>query len=323
MLSVDSSKLKQQIKSLLFNDECRELFGSSNCQLISDSLDNEAAFPYILELATEIDQILFNDFSPFGREKIKHSIMKKVEGLKVFLFRQRTILIAVPQRKRHPQFPAPNLGGLVVPQAYRVKGEVCYGMNYCDARTFLVRKALEDPSITDILFVDDDILLPKNAISVLCDTNEPIVAANYVKKQYPIETTALQVREINGIVHNQEIKAIEGAMAPIPVSQMGLGACLISVEVFKKLKEPWFEFKYNADGSVFAGEDVRFMQQAILAGYEPKIIPGLVCAHIEFKSGKAWGPIFMVKNRQIRPDMKDQFCYMLCDPKECHSENIK
>lgn len=323
MLPVDNLFLKHQIKLLLINRECLNLFGDNNCQLISDSVNNEAAFPYILELATEMDVLLKDGHSPFLRQKLVFSIMKKIEALKVFLFRQRTILIAVPQRKRHPQFPAPNLGGLVVPQNYRVKGEVCYGMNYCDARTFLVRKALENPEITDILFVDDDILLPKDAISVLCDTNEPIVAANYVKKQYPIETTALQVREINGIVHNQEVKAEQGNMTPVTVSQMGLGACLISVDVFKKLKEPWFEFKYNPDGSVFAGEDVIFQQQSILAGYAPKVIPGLVCAHVEFKSGKAWGPSYMVKNGQIRQDLKDQFYHMLCDPKECYSDNIK
>ncbi len=323
MLPVDKSNLKIQIKSLLLDEDCRNLFGGSNCQLICDTIDNEAAFSYILDLATEIDLLLLGSLTEFVEEKLKFSIMKKIEALKVFLFRQRTILIVVPQRKRHPQFPAPNLGGLVVPQNYRVKGEVCYGMNYCDARTFLVRKALENPEITDILFVDDDILLPKDAISVLCDTNESIVAANYVKKQYPIETTALQVRDINGIVHNQEIKAEQGNMTPVTVSQMGLGACLISVDVFKKLKEPWFEFKYNPDGSVFAGEDTILFQQAILAGYAPKIIPGLVCAHVEFKSGKAWGPSYMVKNGQIRQDLKDQFYHMLCDPKECYSDNIK
>ncbi len=322
-MAVDSTDLKKTIKALLSNSDCIEEFGANNCRLISSAIDNEAALPYIIELASEIDTFLINVFSSFAKENKKHSIRKKFEALKVFLFKQRKILIAVPQRKKNPNSPAPNLGGLATPQNYRLKGEVCYGLNYCDARTYLVKKALEDPEITDILFVDDDIILPLNAISLLCDTHEPIVGANYVKKQYPIETAALQVREINGVTHNQEIKADLGTLTPVNVSQMGLGACLISVEVFKKIQEPWFEFKYNENGSVFAGEDVRFCQKAILEGYAPKIIPSLVCAHLEFKTGKYWGPDWLVEHGKIRNEMVDRYCYFQGNPRECYEQDIK
>ncbi len=325
MKPIDKSRLKYSIKEQFNNWELKELIGDENSKILIKSIDNELAFNYIIDLSKNINKWIGKKekLNNFELQLLEYQIKQGTEKLVVFLFKQRKILIAVPQRKRHPTFPAPNLGGLATPQSYRLAGEVCYGLNYCDARTDLVKKALSNPDITDILFVDDDILLPLDAISILCDTNESIVAANYVKKQFPIETTALQIQTSNGITHNKEIKAIQNDLTPTPVSQVGLGACLISLDVFRKMKEPWFEFIYNKDGSVFASEDVRFCQKAILDGFIPKVVPGLVPIHVKFKDGSHWGPDWLVKDFQIKEEFKPFYCYMQCDPEECYSEDIK
>lgn len=321
MIEINKEELKDSIIELLKVYNVMDYFGEDNCNLIINSIDNEAALPYILDLCRQIDKwknSSMND-SYFALSDQRYQIKQNFERLRVFLFKQRKILLAVPQRKRHPDFPAPNLGGLIIPQAYRAKGEVTYGMGYCEARRDLVFKALSDPSITDILFIDDDILLSLDTITILCESNESIIGCNYVKKQFPIESTALAIKDN----HNQEVKPNKADLTPIAVSQMGLGACLISVEVFKKLPEPWFEFVYNDDGSVFASEDVRFFQKAILAGYIPKVIPGLVPVHVSFEDGSHWGPDWLVKDFQIKEEFKQYYCHMQCDPEECFADNIK
>jgi len=248
---------------------------------------------------------------------------EQLEKLKVFFFKQNKILLAVPQRQRHPHYPAPNLGGFITPQNYRIKGEVCYNMPHAEARNWLVGKALEDPDISHILFVDDDIMLPLEALNVLMESHELIIGANYVKKQFPIETCALSVQNTPGGFHNKEILPIKNDMTPVRVSQMGMGACLINVEVFKKIPQPWFEFVYDKNGKVFAGEDVRFCQKAILEGIIPKIIPGLVPVHVDFKTGKHWGPDWLVQNDFLRQEYVNRYCFFQCDPKECFQQDIR
>lgn len=279
------------------------------------------AYDYFVDLALTFSALFGKlDHDQFSLQLYK--ARKELEKLKVFFFKQRKILIAVPQRKRHARFAAPNLGGLVTPQNYRLKGEVCYGMTHADARNWLVKQAQSDPDITDILFVDDDILLPLDAITKLCDTNELIISANYTKKHFPIETCALKLDDGIYQFHNKEVPAIKDDVTVVPVTQLGMGSCLINMDVFNKIKYPWFEFVYNKDGSVFAGEDVRFCQKAIIEGIIPKVIPGLVPVHVDFKTGHYWGPDWLIENKFLKKEYIEKYCYFQCDPRDCYTENI-
>lgn len=306
----------EAIKEKLCNANFMGAISQTDLHWLLDVLDRRPdSLDYILDLALMVEKTV--NFSGAKYVIAQYQIQKELNKLKTFFFKQQKILIAVPQRQRHPKFAAPNLGGLVIPQNYRIKGEVCYGMKHAEARNWLVEKALEDPEITSILFVDDDILLPLDAITKLADANEMIIGANYIKKQYPEETCALEIGP-GPDFHNQEIKAIKEDMTPRPVTQMGMGACLINTEVFKKIEKPWFEFIYNKDGSVYVGEDCRLMQKAIIKGIIPKIIPGLVPVHVDFKTGKHYGPHWLVQNDFIRKEYIDKYCFFQCDAKECY-----
>lgn len=48
---------------------------------------------------------------------------------------------------------------------------------------------------------------------------------------------------------------------------MGFGVCLISTEVFKKTKKPWFMFGFNPRADDYVGEDVFFFARAKEAGF--------------------------------------------------------
>jgi hypothetical protein len=323
MIEIDKSQLKNATTEVYTLKSVIEFLGKENCDLIINSIDKENAFPYIIALTDKVVEYAYKQspLSYYSITKQKYDIKQELERLKVFLFKQRKILVAVPQRQKHPNFPAPNMGGFSIPQNIQVKGEVCYGLGYCDARTFLVEKALENPEITDILFLDDDVLLPLSALTELCACNEAIIACNYTKKKFPTETTAFAIDPKTN--HNKEIKATQNDMTPKAVSQMGLGACLISLDVFRKIPKPWFEFIYNKDGSPFAGEDVRFCQKAILAGFNPKVIPGLVPVHVDLKTGKHWGPDWLIEDFELKREFKDEYCYFMCDPTECAAEDVK
>ncbi len=308
----------------IFNNACiNKHISTKDFWWIKSTLEARPdAHDYFLELALTFNDLWGKpDHDVYNLKLYKAN--KELEKLKTFFFKQRTILLAVPQRKKHPNFPAPNLGGIIAPQNYRLKGEVCYGMPHAEARNWLVMKARENPDITDILFIDDDILLPLDAITKLCDSNELIVSCNYVKKQFPIETCALKIDEGIYQFHNKEVLAEKNSITPIAVTQLGMGACLINMDVFNKIEPPWFEFVYNKDGSIFVGEDVRFCQKAIIKGIIPKVIPGLVPIHVDFRTGKYWGPDWLIENHFLKKEYIDQYCAFQCDPKDCYTSNVK
>lgn len=292
--------------------------------ILSDKVGDAALFTHV-EQMYQLSKETFHlgEMASLHNDILKAKLKKQLDILKTFYYKQLKIVLAVPQRKKHGTLPAPNLGGLVIPQNLRVKGEVCYGKNYVDARTELVELALKDPDATHIMFIDDDILLPLDALTKLTEAKEPIISCNYVKKRFPIESIALSTQPSKIGFSNAEVVPHKEFVEPIEVSQAGLGATLIDLNVFKIIEKPWFEFIYNKDGSVFAGEDVRFHQKAIVAGYKPKIIPGLVAVHVDFKTGKQWGPDWLVQDHCIKREYADKYCFLQCHALECYSEDIK
>lgn len=250
-------------------------------------------------------------------------------GVKSLYYKQKKILLGVAQRKRHPQHVAPNLGGFIAPQAYRVEVETVYGKGYAESREYLAHKAIE-MNCTHILFVDDDILLPLNALDTLIAANEMFVAANYYKRNPLLESVVTTPGEDKLFgTHNMIVNAKEGDLTPIPVNAAGLGAALINVDLFKMMPKPWFEFVWETlpngqKGRLLIGEDSHFLQKMLMGGLTPKVIPGLCALHVDFATGKHYGPTWLVdeQKRKIRPEFEEKYCKFSCDTKELVCEDI-
>lgn len=251
-------------------------------------------------------------------------IVQRTETVKSLFYKQKRILVAVPQRRKHPKVDVPNLGNFICPQNFRADVLPVYGLGYAESRQFFVEKALSENVYSHILFVDDDILLPLDAIGRMVNSNELIIGCNYVKRNPLLESTATRIEPDPKIIfNNMTVDPKKDAYDPVDVNCLGLGATLIDVEVFRRIPKPHFEFRweYNKDGSrkrLLVGEDSNFIQKALMAGMTAKCIPGCVPLHVDFKTGNQYGPEWLVdpSSRRVRKEYEQFYCNFVVDPRE-------
>lgn len=238
-----------------------------------------------------------------GRVRLRNLLWSK----RVSMYVQKRVLVLAPQRKQHPKYPAPNLHNY--PGAGQSAGctiVTCYGLDYVEARNTLVRQALSDPNCSHVFFVDDDILLPHDALPRLLEYSLPIVAGIYPKKHAALETNATTSLPDPEIVYRQGPVPIEvGNYKPIPVSCCGAGMMLISADALRKMSEPWFALIMTGDKTNI-GEDSFFVQRAAEFGIKTHVVPGIIGVHVDFKTGKAYAPepIVDAATNRIRPEFE-------------------
>lgn len=129
-------------------------------------------------------------------------------------------------------------------------------------RCKLVEMALNDPDVTHILWLDDDMRFPQDAIYKLLLHHVPIVGANYPHRIEPLSPVAIkQMYPPLGLHTTPESRGLES------VEVIGFGVCLMERQVFEKVPFPWFEQVYDRTLKTWVGEDSRFCIGAREAGY--------------------------------------------------------
>lgn len=230
----------------------------------------------------------------------------------------RSVFVGVPQRKQHKNFIAPNLKNLVGSQACKMSVDGAFGLGYCESRNTLVQRAVYN-NFSHILLIDDDMLVPADIVQRLLSYNEPIIGANYTKKVFTLESIATATLPDDKYIYSvKSVEPVENDLTPMNISGMGLGCVLIETDIFKKIEPPWFKFEYDAEGKITMGEDMFFFRKTKEYGFNPKIIPGLCCAHVDFKTGKIYGPEWLVdlSNNVIKKPYKEKYTEFVCNPKE-------
>ncbi len=321
------------IKYILEMIKETDIFNQNDFNWIELTLNRTDGFEtinYLKNLIQECNNYLETrkkeQLKPWDEYSWQQRIFEMLNACKSIYYRQKTVLLGVPQRKRFKEFLAPNLSGFIAPQSCRIDIDGCYSLGYCESRQFFVEKALSNPKYTHIMFVDDDISLPLNAVDTLLLANEIIVGASYVKKNPLLESTATQiVSDPKFIYTNSSVPCIQNDMKPVPVNAMGLGATLIDLDFFRNLPKPHFYFQFDEKGKVLVGEDSLLIQRALISNITPKIIPGLVAVHTDFQDGKQYGPEWLVDpiSRTLRKEYLDYYCKFACDPKELYHKDIE
>jgi hypothetical protein len=127
-------------------------------------------------------------------------------------------------------------------------------------RTELVQRA-RLVGATAILWADADHVFPEDSLLRLVAHNLPIVGVNYPKRTVPTVPTAVGMdgRPIYGTGDGVET-----------VGSLGLGLCLIAMEVFDAVGNPAFRFCGES-----LGEDADFFVRALSAGYQAHVDHGL------------------------------------------------
>jgi hypothetical protein len=109
-----------------------------------------------------------------------------------------------------------------------------HGQSPARNRNLLIRMALEQ-GCTHILFLDDDTAFPHDMLTKLLAHDLDIVSGFYLMRSFPHKPIVFkQFDEIGKVKHYYpEDNGLH------EVACVGLGACLIKVDVFKKLEYPW------------------------------------------------------------------------------------
>lgn len=120
-------------------------------------------------------------------------------------------------------------------------------------RHLLVKKALQDRSVTHILFVDADMDFPMTVVPRLLVHRKPFVAANCTTRMEPILPVAFGM--------DGERVYSTGRHGLQQVIHVGLALALIEVDVFRRLTPPLFLQDWIPDNQNYCGEDVYLTQK--------------------------------------------------------------
>lgn len=230
---------------------------------------------------------------------------------RVSMYKQQKVIVALPQRKQHPKYPAPNLENWEgAGQHASAQMLAVYGLEYVAARVQCVKQALADVDATHLFFVDDDVLIPKDALRTLLSYGLPSVAGIYVKKTPALQTNTTTSGEHPELIYSQQLVDPKvGDMTPVPTSCVGGGMWLMSLDLFRKIPEPWFEMLRAPDGKVVVGEDSTWCQKLAAYGVTTYAIPGVIGVHCDFATGDQYAPHEIVDptTRRIRPEWKEKY----------------
>lgn len=138
---------------------------------------------------------------------------------------------------------------------------ICTGQSPAKSRNILARQAL-DNGFTHIFFVDDDMVLQPDTLLKLEKHDVDIVTGLYLLRGFPHYPAIFDEAFESGACKFAFLQKQEGL---IEVVNAGLGCVLISVEVFKRLEEPWVRLgEIEKDGWC---DDVGFFNRCRQAGF--------------------------------------------------------
>lgn len=122
-------------------------------------------------------------------------------------------------------------------------------------------KLEEKPMDDYILFVDSDMVIPRDAIVRLMARNVDIVGVNCPKRNIPF--TPVYTRDINGEwLDFQSGKLYE-------MDYIGMACTLIKTSVFSKMERPYFYAQFSDENMITPiGEDICFSRSAREAGFK-------------------------------------------------------
>jgi hypothetical protein len=200
------------------------------------------------------------------------------------------ILIGIPTRNEHDPI-ATSLEKLILLRGYRSNLFRVHGLNVDEARNVIVREALKN-DYNYLLFIDDDIIPPIDGLCRLIEHLEKdkdlgAVTGDYLLKGEPFHSVHLQLNK-DGLVcelnrTNNDDKLVYSNWL------IGLGFCLIDLNVFRQMREPWFKCHFkDKSGNKNVNEDAHFSEMIFENGYKILIDKDIKCAHVDYSNKKVY-----------------------------------
>lgn len=151
-----------------------------------------------------------------------------------------------------------------------------HGQSPARNRNKIIEQALAH-DCTHIFFIDDDVLLPPDALMKLLEHDLDMVTGVYLMRSYPHQPIIFDVHAEPDFKWTELTPGKEGL---IPIASGGLGCCLIKIGVFQSMEQPWIrlgELKSEADHWC---DDVGFFNRAKNQGFKLFCDLSVKCGHI-------------------------------------------
>jgi hypothetical protein len=145
-----------------------------------------------------------------------------------------------------------------------------------ESRNDIVRQAKLTNS-THLLFLDSDMSVDGKGLSKLISHDKDIIGANYYKRNMNKESNVYLYNEKGDFV---PMNVPETASDIFRCGGIGAGFLLINMNVFNKIKNPYFYFGYSIEKQQYLGEDLAFCYKANQAGLEIWCDPSIKTKHV-------------------------------------------
>ena len=152
-----------------------------------------------------------------------------------------------------------------------------HGYTIAENRVVCAVQALNNKS-DYMLFIDDDMVFPPETLDILIKQDKDIIGPAYRGRTIESKRTAALLE--GGFVDLDETTE-DKYKKTFECNAKGTGVLLIKMEIFKKMKRPWFDFIYDKKvGICTLGEDYFFCKKAKELGYKVWCDPTIRIGHL-------------------------------------------
>lgn len=171
--------------------------------------------------------------------------------------------------------------------------EFVRGYDCATARNRIAQMAL-DKNVDYVLMVDNDVVIPKDALQNLLDDSVDVCLGFYAHRDsdniYRGRTCVCKLYDENGVKHfnypleseysAEELRQLrESGEYKIQIHGGGMGCALIKTDVFKRIDYPWYDWvNYKSRGML--SEDLYFCEACRKKNIPIYTDSRLVCGHM-------------------------------------------
>ena len=222
---------------------------------------------------------------------------------KYFEHKVRRILVVAPHRTKDDG-NVTNFYKMQTPAGFTCSLSEPYGYSVPDAQNYAVQKAL-DEGYDYVFFVEDDNLIPKNALVQLMSHKADVVGGFYYRKYLPLETAGMHLTA-NGEPCSIEDFKIGDIIHDTLVLPMG--CTLIKTDVFRRMEFPYYKEVKVKDRPALTS-DTYFCEKARKAKVDLVTDTGIQCLHIDRTNGIIYGhpEIVDYEKNEVKENWRDYF----------------
>jgi hypothetical protein len=214
---------------------------------------------------------------------------------------ERRAVICMPSSRDMPSECADSFAGVYGRGLTdgTVTAKIVLGDTYIDtARNLLVTYAIDvETNPTHIFWMDDDMIVPSDAVARLLAHDKPIVGGLYHQRAAPFKPVAY-MRDENSERGVQMITLPDNPSGLVQVDGLGLGATLVDIRIYKDMVGAFSDVWWH-QVSTGRGEDIHFFARCAEMGVDVFLDCDLRCGHVR---REAVGTLHYSSYRKAHPD---------------------